>query len=153
MGLLAKLVGKGEVEKVQGGFNAVIEGTFHDDWRNFHYKLARLDVPTGTTVINDGVYKYRFHLTSSDGRIIDRTRPPGSVEATTDFLGFCPGVVLPYRGGTFSNHLERPRTVIMGDGRMFIEREMGKDVDYVKVAEEVAIRQAMEILFRDGIVK
>jgi len=113
-------------KKLIGRFNAVIEGTFHDEWTRFNYKIVQIDVPVRTSVINDVTYKYGLAAvarTKDFQSVIETSEIAEEREVKIDSLGFCNGVVLPYRGG-IPNLLERPRTVFMRDGRIFVERHM-----------------------------
>lgn len=111
-------------------FNAVIEGTYHDEWSTLNYKLARLQVPENAAVLNDGTYKYQLHGKTADFKNLQKAAGESSLEAKIEFIGFCNGVVLPYMGG-IPCILERPRTVCMKDGRIFVDEHMSTDKLYM----------------------
>jgi len=131
-------------KKERKDFNAVVEGTYHDDWRNLNYKIAQIVVPEDTAVLNDGKYKYKLHGRTDDFENIQRVNgEAGDLEAKIDFLGFCEGVVLPYKGG-IPNILERPRAVCMRDGRIYVDEHMVTDESYVNAVSSV-VKTAGEI--------
>lgn len=118
-------------------FNALIEGTYPDDLMRFHFKIARLDVPTGITLVNDGVYQYHLNGMTTDFRdLYVRQRASGEkdVEHKVDSLVFCEGIVLPYRGGN-TNVLDRPRSILLDDGRFFTSME--NDREYLRFVREI----------------
>ena len=112
-------------------FNAVIEGTYFDNWYSFNYKIALLEIPAETSVLDDNIYKYkRYGKTNDFQNIQEVDRESNNLETKIGFLGFCDGIVLPYIGG-IPNVLERPRTVCLRDGRIFIEDHMLTDKAYI----------------------
>ncbi len=131
-------------KKERKDFNAVVEGTYHDDWRNLNYKITQIEVPEDTAVLNDGTYKYKLHGRTEDSENIQRANgEAGNLEAKIEFIGFCEGIVLPYRGG-IPNILERPRAVCMRDGRIYVEEHMATDESYVNAVSSV-VKTAGEI--------
>ncbi len=118
-------------------FNAVIEGTYHDEWSNLNYKIALLGVSEGVALLNDSIYKYKFYGITEDFQKIQKINYEiGNLETKIDFLGFCDGVALPYFGG-IPNILERPRTVCTKDGRVFIEEHMLSDKAYLETVPSI----------------
>jgi len=128
-------------------FDAVVEGTYHDEWNKLNYKITQLEIPENTEVLNDGTYKYKLHGRTEDFENVQRAHgETGNLETKIDFLGFCEGVVLPYGGG-IPNILERPRAVCMRDGRIYVEEHMTTDESYVEAVSSV-VKTAGEI-FRE----
>ncbi len=128
-------------------FSAVVEGTYHDEWRNLNYKITQIEVPENTTVLNDGAYKYKLHGRTDDFKNVQRVNEEtGDLEARIDFLGFCKGVVLPYQGG-IPNILERPRAICMRDGRVYIDEHLITDESYLSTVSSI-VETAGEI-FRE----
>ncbi len=143
---------------MQKAFNAVIEGTEADDWRNFNFKITRLDIPENATVIDDRVYRYTLYGRTTDFKSIELAKKQqAGLETKVDFLGFCEGATLPYHGGIFPNVLGRPRTVVLQDGRVFTE--MGDDEyrkalpEIVKVAGEIFNDERAKNVYERGTVK
>lgn len=64
-----------------------------------------------------------------------------------NFLGFCDGLILP-PSGIFPNFLERPRALILRDGRIFIDDHMINDQRYVEALEKIALENA-GLIFSD----
>jgi len=127
-------------------FNAVIEGTYHDEWNRLNYKIAELQIPEGTQVINDGTYRYVNFESKPD------EKSKGGLETMVDSLGFLPGIVLPFRGGTFPQVLERPRAVVLRDFRVFVDEGMLKDQKYVSVLPNI-LMNAGRIFNDEGTAK
>ena len=122
MGLFSK--------KERKEFNAVIEGTYHDNWSNLNYKITQIEVPENTAVLNDGTYKYKLHGRTDDFENVQRVNgEAGDLEAKIDFLGFI---------------LERPRTVCMRDGRIFVDDHMITNKAYLDAVSSV-VKTAGEI--------
>jgi hypothetical protein len=134
-------------KKERKDFNAVIEGTYHGELRNLNYKLVQLQIPEDAAILNDGIYRYKLHGKTEDFESIQKVNDGvGGLEVTIDFLGFCEGVVLPYKGGILKI-LEIPRTVCMRDGKVFIGEHMSMDKTYLDVFSSI-VKTAGEI-FRD----
>ncbi|MBI2110464.1 hypothetical protein HYT51_01665 [Candidatus Woesearchaeota archaeon] len=134
-------------KKERKNFNAVVEGTYHDEWRNLNYKLTQIEVPEDTAVLNDGIYKYKLHGRTGDFKNVQIVNgESGGLETKIDFLGFCEGVVLPYDGG-IPNILERPRAVCMRDGRIYVDEHLATYESYVDAISSV-VKTAGEI-FRE----
>lgn len=132
------------IKKERKDFNALVEGTYHDNWKNLNYKLVQINVSEDVAVLNDGIYKYKLHGRTDNFKKIERTNgETGDLETKIDFLGFCEGVVLPYRGG-IPSFLERPRAVCMRDGRVYIDEHMVTDRLYMDAIPSV-IKLAGEI--------
>jgi len=141
-----------QISEKKEEFNAVIEGTYHDDWTQLHYKLAHIQVPEDTGVINDGMYKYHFYGKTTDFQSVQPINGEAKgLEAKIDLLCFSPGVVLPYSGGT-PNILERPRTVCTKDGRIFIDESMLDNEDYLGVIPSM-VQNAGEIFKKKSFAK
>jgi hypothetical protein len=111
-------------------FNAVIEGGFHDDWCTLHYKILALNVDAESS-IGDGVYHYPLYGKTQDFASLELAA--SQVRMKIPFLAFHKGVLLPYRGGPFPFLLERPRSVFLDDGRVFVEERMLPDSNYMSV--------------------
>lgn len=125
-------------------FNTLIEGTYHDEWSFFHYKMANLEIKEDIIIINDGIYKYFLYAKRKDYRKLDKKVSKENIEQKLNFLGFCDGLVLPV-SGQLPNFLERPRTLILRDGRVFIDDHMMDDQNYLKALEDIAKKRAKEI--------
>lgn len=110
----------------QPEYLAVIEGTFHDEWRNLQYKLSELSIPEGTTVVNDGVYDYIFYGRSEDFQTVQIVESSESPVLTTKSLISSDDVIL-----------ERPRAVYTKDGRVFVEKNMLSDAAYLETIPEM----------------
>ena len=131
LGILKRALGKRKDRREIQDFNVVVEGTWMGDWRNTHYKLARLEVPENAKTINDEDLTY-----SPFGREeSEKSAEEDALETKVDSLAFCKGVVLPCKGGVFPNVLDRPRAIFLKDGRIFIEKEMAKDQEYLKTIQ------------------
>jgi len=130
-------------------FNAIIEGTYADEWRRHNLKITLLDIPKNTISLNDETYMYHLYGRTEDFKSIQRgVLEDGSserdiVRKNIESLSWCPGIVLPYRGG-IPNILERPRAVFMEDGRIFVEGNMVKDGLYLESLNKLVL-QAGEI--------
>jgi hypothetical protein len=117
------------VEKIRGllrrkiePFNAIIEGTFHDEWNRSHYKLARLPIPDDCALINDKQYKFGLYGRGANGGLLDFVRaenPQGSELTLNMPLAFYPGLST-YRGPV----LERPRLIAMRDSRVYVSNDL-----------------------------
>ena len=130
-------------------FNIVVEGTESDDWKTLNYKVANIPygVEEDAVLISDGVYRYGLYGKTEDFKTVKRQKPEevGELEIKLeDFLGFSPGVVLPFRGGAAVNILGRPRAICTRDGRVFIDDGMMKDREYLKVLPKI-VESAKEI--------
>ena len=126
-------------------FNAVIEGTYHADWSRLNYKIAELQIPEDTLIINDGQYEYINFERRSE-------KPESGLETKVDSLDYLIGIVLPFRGGTFPQVLERTRAVVLRDFRVFVEEHMLEDQKYVAVLPDI-IMNAGRIFNDKGTVK
>ncbi len=120
--------------------DAVIEGSFHDDWRHSYIKLARLNIPDESTVLNAGDYRFRLYGRTED---FENFSPVEGIEnrvAEIESIPFCEGLVLDYGGGgigigSFPQHiakrvLESPRSICLNDGRIFLGRSFVDDESY-----------------------
>ncbi|MBI2451512.1 hypothetical protein HYV50_00365 [Candidatus Pacearchaeota archaeon] len=117
-------------------FNVVIEETYHDEWRRLNYKLANLEIPQNAVQIADGAYNYGFYGKTKDFKKVDKVKEESLEFKVHGFIGFCDGIVLPFRGG-IPNILERPRTLVFRDGRIFIEKGMMNDSKYMDMLESI----------------
>jgi hypothetical protein len=129
-------------------FNAVIEGSYHDDWNHHHAKLAQLDVPDDVQRLNDGVYKYALYGRYDNNSLLELK--PGDLEKEIGFLGFCNGVMLPVHQGLSSRVLERPRSFLLRDGRVFVEEHMLDDQEYMKILSQL-LQQTYELFDRKDV--
>mgnify|MGYP001573208769 CR=1 FL=1 len=121
-------------------FNAVIEGTYHDEWMRLNYKIAELQIPEGTQGINDGNFRYVNFEKRPE-------RPESGLETKVESLDFLGGIVLPFQGGAFPQILERPRAVVLRDFRVFVEQGMLEDQRYVTMLPNIIMNAGR--LFND----
>jgi len=103
------------------GFNVVIEGTYCENWKQLHYKPASLNVPEGMGVLTDGTCEYILYGITDFKEI-------KKADIGTEALQV-QNVVL--RQGA-SGIIETLRTVCMMDGRVYVERDMLKDGEYLE---------------------
>lgn len=132
----------------QKNFNAIIEGSYQDD-PGFHFKLAQLEIPAGTTVIHDGSYTYNYYEPDSDFQPVPKTKgkrgkkktPPREegkdLEAMVETLSLCAGPVLGERDCFTDSLLERPRTICFRDGRMYVDQEYAAIPKYMALLPRV----------------
>ena len=109
-------------------FNAIIEGTEYDDWRSLKFKITYIEVPENTGVINDNTYKYLFYGKTENFHDVKKEENRNSLETKVGSFAFCQGVPAI---------LGRPRSLIMRDGRVFIDSDMMAREDYLKAIEDV----------------
>lgn len=134
-------------------FDAVIEGTWHDEWRRSHYKVARLEIPEKISVVNDGEYTYGFYGITEDFQHIVKIEKRNGLEFKLAPLNFCPGRVLSGNGGSFPNVLERPRLICVMDGRIFLDNKLSnRNEDYISAIPDI-IKIAGEVFKREDIRK
>jgi hypothetical protein len=113
-------------------FNTIIEGSYHDNWKNFHHKLSYIDVPNNTTAIDDGENVYPLYGVTRDFHTTQMVKSVGELELKTDSLSLSKGVVLSSQGGPFVNILEEPRTICLRDGRIFVGSTMLMEEGYIE---------------------
>ena len=118
-------------QKEKSRFNSVIEGAT-DVLAECCYKIAFLNMRPKTNVLFDGLYKYVLYGKTKDFKGIQKEIKIRCLETKIDSLVVCQGIVLK-DPGVFERILERPRTVCMDDGRIFIEEEMLNDKNYKKI--------------------
>ena len=107
--------------KKQGNpFDALVEGSFHDEWAHQHYTVAKLSAPKDVQVINDGDYQYELYGTTQDFKNINLTTEPSGLEFKTESLI-----------STSTMFIERPRSICLRDGRVFVDTDMKKDKAYL----------------------
>ncbi len=107
--------------------NIVIEGGFQNSWRDKHYKISGLAIPEGVTKINDG--EYNFTLSGKTDFVnIEEVKYNGNKEITIESLASCKGISLEYNNYPPNNWLQRPRSIITRDGRIFIDHSF--DIEY-----------------------
>ncbi len=108
-------------------FNAIIEGNTQDDPQRSHLKLITLsqEVHADMGRILDDKNKYSFYCGNSSPPNFKVLRGEG-LECRIDSLSFYPGLILNSRG----YFLERPRALILQDGRVFVEDSLHR-TDYV----------------------
>jgi len=124
-------------------FNVFIEGTYQDEWKRLNYKMAQIKVPKNTTVLNDGIYKYKLYGKTDNFEDIQKAdEGVENLETKIDSLGVCKGIVLQHGG--LLPHLERPRAVCMRDGRLYVDEHMIKDKAYVGSIQKI-LKKAGEI--------
>ncbi|MBI4116207.1 hypothetical protein HY449_00510 [Candidatus Pacearchaeota archaeon] len=110
----------------------LVEGLNHSrENRQLNYRGATIYIPKGATHINDGDFIYRFYGTT-DFKGIKRENNGG---LETEFVG---------RIRDFE-HLTRPRTIIISDGRIFVEQSTSLDRSYMNLLEKEIIREAGRI--------
>jgi hypothetical protein len=115
MGLLDKILG---IKKEE--INALVEGTYHDEWGTLQYKFVNLPIGAAS-VINDGSYRYRLYGITPDFEKTISLTDVGDLELQVEDLG-CIGKYNP---------IERARALILKDGRIFIDQHMLKEQEYV----------------------
>ena len=106
-------------------FNAVVEGTYHDQWKTLNYRVLKIEIPEEITTLNDGTFKYKLFGKTDNFESIQKVEIEGP-EKEIDFVGFL-----------CSWFLERPRTICTLDGRIFVEEEMLKDDQSVNALPEI----------------
>jgi|GEM_PF-5503312 len=98
-------------------FNALVEGTTHDDPRKSYLKLITLPEEIGSevrTVIDDkNVYSFYFPGSSPKPLVLMGE----GLECRVGSLSFLPGLIVGQEG----YFLEQPRALILPEGRVFIE--------------------------------
>ena len=122
-------------------FNAVIEGTYQDEWGRSYYQTGKLDIPQNVSVIDDGSYRYSFHGTTTDFNKVNESSCPSGIESKVESLG------MMYN--QFS--LERPRAVILRDGRVFVDKEITLE-GYIEAVNEGNIIRTAGNLFNESII-
>ena len=140
-------------------FNALIEGTYPDDWGAFHYKIAQLDVPKGINVVNDRSYRYLLYGMTRDFRdfyVYQRAFGEIDAEHEVDSLVFRDGIVLPFKGGN-PNVLDRPRSILLDDGRFFTSMMWDKYICFIreilKTGKEVFSNPELSRLYERVVLK
>ncbi|MFZ3077012.1 MAG: hypothetical protein WA139_00995 [Candidatus Aenigmatarchaeota archaeon] len=119
------------INEEKPSFNAVIEGTFHDDWSNAHLKLSSLNVLEDIALVDDGVYKYRIYGKSSRlVKGISDVNYKKDSNAKVESLTFSKGIVLDSASVPQGGFLERPRMFCMRDGRIYVEEGMITQKEY-----------------------
>lgn len=118
-------------------FDAVIEGTYHDEWNTLNYKLARLNVPSNVGTLKTGGYVFPLYGVAENFQNVKKTTSSSPVEINIDSLEMCNGVTLPYQGGERSQFIERPRSVYLIDGRIFIEKNMRYEPGYLDAVPKI----------------
>ena len=103
-------------------FNALIEGNQNNQWEVMRYKLVALEIPQNVALLEDGVYRYGLKSTTRDFRHFEDINPSFGDEVSSFeilSLSHLNGLVLPYVGGNGFHILERPRSILLEDGRLF----------------------------------
>ena len=117
-------------KKEKEPFNAVIEGSFHDEWWSFHYKIAQLEIPKRATILNDSTHRYKLYGITDDFKYIRGAEDSSDgLEFLMDFkvghdLATCEGVLLPHDKKLDHSYMMRPRAVVLRDGRIYIDDSM-----------------------------
>ena len=112
-------------------FNAVAEGSFHDVWLEDYFKLLFLNIPEGVGILDDGIYEY--FLVDFENRKTCR----GKRQNVGSPVSLMPGVVRPEHDKRLVFLLERPRTIVLKDKRIFVERNMLDDGEYAGRIKEI----------------
>ena len=117
-------------------FNAIIEGGSQGNWRDLNYKVARIKIPKEAYSLYDDTYKYVLYgKTEKFDDIKKSEHKEGGLEINLNSLTFSKGLIIPFKEGDVI--LERPRSVCMKDGRIYIEEGMLKDEDYLEALSYV----------------
>ena len=125
-------------DNIKDSFNAVIEGSFQEGWKTLHYKIAELQIPTDTNLLNDGQYQYRLFGRTEDFQTIIQFSGKGNIlETRLESLSYCNGIILPIESSVLEYDLERPRAVCMRDGRIFVDNDMLDDKLYLDAFQKI----------------
>ena len=122
------------------GFNAVVEGTFHDEWCRSHYQTGKLNIPKNVSVIDDGTYKYSFHGTTTDFQKVKESTCPGGIEVKVESINMMYNL--------FS--IERPRAIMLRDGRVFVDKDFTLE-GYIEAVNEGNIIKTAGKLFNESL--
>ena len=115
-------------------FNAVLEGCYHDNSGAWNFKLLNILVPVRSETILDDEYSYGLYRELDDSDKADEIRRSSTdLEHRIACLRFCKGIVLLSSGEVSdSGLLERPRSLYLGDGRIYVERGISNDRFYLE---------------------
>ncbi len=128
-------------------FNALLEGSYHDDWQHSYFKLINLNVPPDISTIKDVSYKFSIHESANSEYkelVIDGP------------IGWIDGKILKKSGNSLlENLLERPRLICLSDGRKFINLDMLDQKWYKKIIPDIIETsvQIFEIIKLNSLVK
>ncbi|MEK6926781.1 MAG: hypothetical protein AABW50_05900 [Nanoarchaeota archaeon] len=131
--------------------NAVIEGTDHESWSDLQYMALPLKISKDVSLINDGNYRFLFYGKANDFENVDRVDDKSRLEVKIDSLFFPNECIAIDENGkaVYGNNsdsfeidataiaLERPRSIVLKDGRIFIEEDMLKKDSYLKVVPSI----------------
>ena len=130
--------------------NAVVEGNSHYNLKIPLFKLVNLEIPENVFLIDDTSRRFNFYGVTNDFKKIERRDLDVGTFKRVDRLSLCPGIVLPYRG-EFKSLLENPRTVILKDGRVFVENGIRRNLEYMRLLHGEIISEAGEALSAETI--
>ncbi|MEK6974630.1 MAG: hypothetical protein AABW41_05340 [Nanoarchaeota archaeon] len=109
MALIDRVLGRYKKE-----VSALVEGTYSDEWGTLQYKFVDLPLEA-TSAVNDGENKYKLYgITPDFERIIPLNTDIGDLEVNVGDLRYLGN----YRP------IDRVRSLILRDGRIFIDEQM-----------------------------
>lgn len=102
-------------------FNCVIEG-YNGAEKYSEYKATELEVPKTANCLDDGFREYLLYGFVNNPRRLKNPSELKENKHQVEPLALIPGVYFPYfKDAAWAMH--KPRTVILGDGRIFVAQE------------------------------
>ncbi|MFH0831245.1 MAG: hypothetical protein V1886_00025 [archaeon] len=117
--------------------NAIVEGTYRDEWHRLRFLTTRLNIDKETSVLGEYSYTYQLYGRTKDFEEIQTGKEYGKQQQI----------------GSFVFRMERPRTIVLKDGRVFVDEVMMKEQGYVNNCVPIILKQAKNIFKKDLIYR
>jgi len=145
MKLLEKIIYKKE------DFNVVMQGCYHDNCKDTHYKLAKIDVPENALFIKEGSGR-NYNLFRIPKEFKEKAKD--SIKLDTSFsLG--KGIVIGMEDSMMKMMLEWPMILYFNDGRIFVDRHILEDKEHYNYCIDPIVENTIRVaeLFKDKKIK
>lgn len=155
-------------------FDAVVEGCYPEDWSDY-YKILKLELPKKShykgiwrslAYLEDHDFKYELFGYTDGYEIIERIdRVNGDLKAEIDSISDWDGLVYSTEGLLVTSEngsdgeepvqeLDKPRSIILDDGRIYLNRSMLSNNAYIRhlagfTPESSRILKSAKMLFDD----
>lgn len=106
--------------------NAVLEGAHHDEWHSFTYTGVEVDIPENVATVNIESYTFGLYGVTKDFKKVERV------------ISNQEGAESNIKYSNSNAFGLRPRSMYLRDGRVFVEKNMQNQTEYMRDISDVS---------------